>query len=78
MQDFLSFFVSDISTPTTLVMVGAVILFVIIMYFYSNILSKMILPRFGYRKYSDYLPFSSIYSDNTTIGLLDGSVGSSV
>ncbi len=74
MQDFFNFFVSDISSPTTFVMFGAIILFVIIMYFYSNVLSKTILPKFGYRKYSDYLPFSSIYSDNTTIGLLDGSI----
>ena len=74
MQGFVNFFVSDLTAPTTLVMAGAILLFIIILYFYSGVLSKMILPRFGYRKYSDYLPFSSIYSDNATIGLLDGSV----
>ena len=74
MNSFFNFFVSSITSPTTLVMLGVILLFFIILYLYSGVLSKIILPRFGYKKYSDYLPFSSIYSDNATIGLLDGSV----
>jgi type IV secretion/conjugal transfer VirB4 family ATPase len=74
LNSFFNFFVSSITSPTTLVMLGVILLFFIILYLYSGVLSKIILPRFGYKKYSDYLPFSSIYSDNATIGLLDGSV----
>ncbi|MFA7188046.1 MAG: hypothetical protein WC137_01050 [Alphaproteobacteria bacterium] len=74
MNSFFSFFVSDLSSPIMLVMFGAILLFVLVLYLYSSVLSKVVLPKFGYRKYSDYLPFSSIYSDNATIGLLDGSV----
>ncbi|MCL1892000.1 MAG: hypothetical protein FWF97_01745 [Alphaproteobacteria bacterium] len=70
----LNFFVSDIYSPTTFVMAGVVVFFFIVMYLYSGLLSKMVLPKFGYRKYSDYLPFASIYSDNASVGLLDGSV----
>jgi type IV secretion system protein VirB4 len=74
MNEFINFFVSNLYTPTTIVIMAAIILLCIIMYFYSDTLIKSVLPNFGYNKYSDYLPFSSIYSDNSSVGLIDGSV----
>jgi type IV secretion system protein VirB4 len=74
MQELLSFFVADVFSPTMIVMAVAVALLFAVIYLYSGALSNIILPKFGYAKYSEYLPFGSIYSDNATIGLLDGSV----
>jgi type IV secretion system protein VirB4 len=73
-NELLNFFVSDIATPTTFVIAGMILLFVIVIYLYSGVISRIIMPKFGYKKYADYLPFASIYSDNSTIGLLDGNV----
>jgi len=73
-EDLLNLFTMDLASPTILVMAGIVVIFVIVLYLYAGVLTKIVLPKFGYEKYSAYLPFGSLYSDNATVGLLDGTV----
>ncbi|MCL2538279.1 MAG: hypothetical protein FWF34_00010 [Alphaproteobacteria bacterium] len=74
MNEILNYFVSD-AFPVTPVLVGsALLLLFIILSLYSGILMRAIFPKFGYKKYSEYLPFDSIMGDNTTVRLHDGAL----
>jgi len=74
MDQILNFFVSD-TVPMTPVIVGAAALLAfIVLLMYSGMISKIIFPSFGYKKYYEYLPFRSVLSDNTTIKLNDGTL----
>lgn len=57
---------SNTSTILTFVIIAMSILLVfIVLLIYLPVLTKKILPKFGYAKYSDYLPFRTVYSDDT-------------
>ncbi len=58
-------------TATILVMV-VVFLFIVLM-MYLPALTRRIFPKFGYARYSQYLPFKTVYTDNS-MTLTDGSV----
>ena len=58
-------------TATILVMV-VVFLFIILM-MYLPALTRKIFPKFGYAKYAQYLPFKTVYTDNS-MTLTDGSI----
>ncbi len=58
---------------TSIILVMAVILVFVILMLYVPTLTLWIFPKFGYKKYSEYLPFKTIYTDNT-IQLTDGSL----
>lgn len=57
---------SNTSTILTFVIIAMSILLVfIVLLIYLPVLTKKILPKFGYTKYSDYLPFRTVYNDDT-------------
>ncbi|MBO4700692.1 MAG: hypothetical protein J5620_03005 [Alphaproteobacteria bacterium] len=73
MNNFFEFFAGGgISNNMTLtVMVVAVIfMFIILMIFIPTII-KHIFPKFGYKHYAEYIPFQTVYTDNS-IELDDG------
>ncbi len=58
-------------TFTILVMV-AIFAFIVLM-MYLPTLTRRIFPKFGYAKYANYLPFKTVYNDNSML-LTDGSL----
>ncbi|MCL2017565.1 MAG: hypothetical protein FWG80_02225 [Alphaproteobacteria bacterium] len=74
MENLLSYFVTD-TFPMTPVIIGAmVLLFFVVLSMYSALLSKIIFPAFGYKKYANYLPFESIIGDGITVKLNNGTL----
>ncbi len=60
-------------TMTLTIMVVAVIFIFIILMMYVPTIIKNIFPKFGYKHYSDYIPFSTVYTDDS-LELSDGSL----
>ena len=58
---------------TTAIMAMAVLLLFIVLLIYIPTLTRKIFPRFGYAKYANYLPFHTVYDDNS-MSLTDGSL----
>ncbi len=75
MEKIFDYFAGSINSMTlNLVIVAMFVLLVfIILLIYIPVLTKKILPNFGYAKYSDYLPFDKVYSDNS-LSMTDGSL----
>ena len=73
MTDFFNYFAGSGFPLTTIIMVMVVIFVFIIMMMYLPVLTRKILPNFGYARYSQYLPFQTVYNDNS-IGLINGSL----
>jgi len=75
MEKIFDYFAGSINSMTLNLVVVAmfVILIFVILLIYIPVLTKKILPRFGYAKYSDYLPFDKVYSDNS-LSMTDGSL----
>ncbi|MDL2296071.1 hypothetical protein LJC18_04685 [Lachnospiraceae bacterium OttesenSCG-928-E19] len=72
-SEFFDFFTGTGFPITTVVLVMAVIFVFIILMLYIPTLTVWIFPKFGYKKYSEYLPFKTVYNDNS-ITLTDGSL----
>ena len=76
MTDFKEFFDyfagSGFPITLTVMIMLAVFVFIVLM-LYIPVLTRKIFPRFGYAKYSNYLPFDTVYNDNT-MSLTDGSL----
>lgn len=60
-------------TLTFVIIAMSVLLAFIVLLAYIPAITKKILPKFGYLKYSDYLPFKNIYKDDS-VSLTDGSL----
>lgn len=73
MNGFFEYFAGSGFTITLTILVMVVIFVFIVMLMYVPTISKRVLPMFGYAKYADYLPFKTVYNDNT-IELTDGSI----
>ena len=73
MNEFFEYFAGSGFTITMTVMVMAVIFMFIVLLMYVPTLTRRIFPQFGYSKYADYLPFKTVYNDNT-VELTDGSI----
>ena len=73
MTDFFNYFAGSGFPLTTIIMVMVVIFVFIIMMMYLPVLTRKIFPNFGYARYSQYLPFQTVYNDNS-IGLINGSI----
>ncbi len=73
MNNFFEYFAGGRFTVTTTVLVMVVVAVFIIMMMYVPALTKRIFPKFGYAKYASYLPFKTVFSDNS-IELTDGSL----
>lgn len=72
-KDFFDYFAGSGFQLTLTVMAMLVILLFIILLIYIPTLTRKIFPRFGYAKYSNYLPFQTVYNDNS-MSLTDGSL----
>ena len=73
MNDFFRFFagggISDTMTLTVMA-VAVIFAFIILMMFVPTII-KYIFPKFGYKHYAEYIPFKTVYTDDS-IELDDG------
>ncbi len=73
MNGFFEYFAGG-NLPITLTVLAMLAVFVfIILMIYVPALTRKIFPRFGYMKYADYLPFKTVYNDNS-LELTDGSL----
>ena len=71
---FFSYFAGSGDFPITLtVLVIAVVFLFVILMLYIPVLTRKIFPKFGYLKYSEYLPFKNVRKDST-LQLTDGSL----
>ncbi len=72
LKDFFDYFAGSGFPITLTVMVMLVIFMFIVLMIYIPTLGRKIFPRFGYAKYAAYLPFDTVYNDNS-MSLTDGS-----
>lgn len=75
MEKIFDYFAGNINSMTLnlVIVVMLVLLVFIILLMYIPLLTRKFLPKFGYKKYSDYLPFDKVYSDNS-LSMTDGSL----
>jgi type IV secretion system protein VirB4 len=73
LNEFFEYFTGGGFPITAIILVMAVIFVFIILLMYIPTLTLWVFPKFGYKKYSQYLPFKTVYSDNS-IMLTDGSL----
>ena len=75
MENLFNYFAgnSDSMVLTFVIIAMSVLLVFLILLMYIPFITKKIFPKFGYIKYSDYLPFNRVYSDNS-LSTTDGSL----
>ena len=73
MTDIFKYFAGSGFPITTMIMVMAVILIFVALMMYMPALARRIFPQFGYKRYSRYIPFQTVYSDDS-LELSDGSL----
>ena len=62
---------SETMTSSLVIIAMCVLLVFIALLIYIPVLTRKILPNFGYSRYSDYLPFDKVYDDNS-LSLIGG------
>ena len=73
LNSFFEYFAGSAAPITTTIMVIAVLAVFIILMIYVPILTKKVFPKFGYARYANYMPFKTVYNDNS-MELTDGSL----
>jgi type IV secretion system protein VirB4 len=75
MEKLFEYFAGSIDSMslTLIVIAMSVLLIFIFLLIYIPVLTRRILPHFGYIKYSDYLPFDRVYKDDS-LSMNDGSL----
>ncbi len=73
MNGFFEHFAGGEFPLTATIMVMAVIFVFIVLMMYIPVLTRRIFPKFRYTRYSQYLPFNTVYTDNS-MTLMDGSI----
>ena len=73
MNGFFEHFAGGEFPITTIILVMIVVFVFIVLMMYIPALTRKIFPKFGYVRYSQYLPFKTVYTDNS-ITLTDGSI----
>jgi len=73
MTDIFKYFAGSGFPITTMIMVMAVILIFVALMMYMPALARRIFPQFGYKRYSRYIPFQTVYSDDS-LELTDGTL----
>lgn len=73
LNGFFDYFAGGGFPITLTILVMAVIFLFIVLMIYIPFLTRRIFPPFGYRRYSQYMPFQTVYNDNS-IQLTDGSL----
>jgi len=74
MDGFFEIFTKSDFVMTNILFAGLLVLTFFVLLLYLPLLSKVFFPSFGYKKYSDYLPFEQIMPDGLTVKLKDGSL----
>ena len=71
--EFFKYFAgSEFSNTTTLTIMAIAVIFVfIVLMMYIPTIIKHVFPKFGYKHYAEYIPFTTVYTDNS-IELSDG------
>lgn len=72
-EGFFDYFAGSGFPITLTVMAMVVICVFLLLLIYVPTITKKIFPRFGYAKYANYLPFKTVYKDNS-MSLEDGSL----
>ena len=72
-QGFFDYFAGSGYPITLTVIVMAVLCVFLLLLIYVPTITKKIFPRFGYAKYASYLPFKTVFKDNS-MSLEDGSL----
>ena len=67
MEKLFNYFAGNTNSMTlTLVIIAmAAVLVFLVLLAYIPTITKKVFPKFGYTKYSDYLPFDTVYSDDS-------------
>ena len=73
LNDFFTYFAGSGFPITLTVLVMAALFVFILLLIITPTLTKRIFPRFGYAKYANYLPFKTVFNDNS-MELTDGSL----
>ena len=73
MNEFFDYFAGGGYSITMTVLVMAVIFVFIVLMMYIPSLTRRIFPKFGYNHYANYLPFKTVYNDNS-MALTDGTL----
>ena len=73
MNGFFEYFAGGGFPLTAIILVMAVVFVFIVLLMYIPVLTRRIFPKFGYTRYSQYLPFQTVYNDNS-MTLTDGSI----
>lgn len=73
MNGFFEHFAGGAFPITATILVMAVVLVFIVLLMYIPALTRKIFPKFGYARYSQYLPFKTVYNDNS-MTLTDGKI----
>ena len=72
-QDFFDYFAGSGFPITLTIMVMVVVFVFIVLMLYVPTLTKKVFPKFGYAKYSNFLPFDTVFDDNS-MSLVDGTL----
>ena len=74
MENFFKFFAGGFSNTITLttIVISVILLFIILMMYIPTI-TKHVFPKFGYKHYSEYIPFKTVYTDDS-LELNDGAL----
>lgn len=73
MEGFFEYFAGGGYSITMTVLVMVVIFLFIVLMMYLPVLTRRIFPKFGYVHYANYLPFKTVYNDNS-LELTDGTL----
>ncbi len=73
LNDFFNYFAGSGFQMTLVVLALAVVFVFIVLLIYMPFLTKKLFPKFGYAKYANYLPFKTVFNDNS-MELTDGSL----
>ena len=73
MNGFFEYFAGGGFPLTAIILVMAVVFMFIVLLMYIPVLTRRIFPKFGYTRYSQYLPFQTVYNDNS-MALTDGGI----
>lgn len=73
MNEFFNYFAGGGFPITSVILAMAAVFVFIVLMIYVPTITRWVFPKFGYKHYADYLPFKTVYSDNS-IGLTDGTL----
>jgi len=73
MNEFFQYFAGGQFPMTVMILIMAVVFVFIVLMMYVPALARRVFPRFGYTHYAQYLPFKTVFSDDS-LELSDGAL----